>query len=117
MKCKGLKRVICIGLAAMSIASVCSVSAFADGFEHPSWAGVDENGNKLMGVVHEDGTYEELPTWYEAYAALDYDSAPDEVKEVITIARRCLTLEKMGYSPYELYADYMPDLHNPGMPQ
>lgn len=110
MKRNGLKKAICVGIAAMSIASMCCINAFA--FEPLSWSGVDENGNKLVQVVNEDGSIEELPSWYEAYAALDYDSAPDGVKEVIVIARRCLALEKMGYSPYELYADYMPNLHN-----
>lgn len=109
-----LRKVICVGLAAMSLSCMGFTSAFA--FEHPSWSGVDENGNALMQVQNPDGTWEDLPTWQEAYAALDYDTAPDDVKEVILIARRCLTLEKMGISPYTLYTEYLPDLHNPDVP-
>lgn len=103
---KKLRKIICIGLAAMTVAA--SGSALA--FEYPSWSGVDEDGNKLMYVLNEDGTVQELPSWYEAYAALDYDSAPDDVKEAIMIARRCLILEELGVSPYVLYSEYLPEL-------
>ena len=92
---KSLKKAVCIGLAAIGIASLSCTGALA--FEHPAWSGVDENGNTLMQVQNADGTWEDLPTWQEAYAALDYDSAPDDIKEVILVARRCLILEKVVY--------------------
>lgn len=108
---KKLRTIICIGAAAVTLA----VSANAMAFEHPSWSGVDENGNVLIQVQNTDGTWYKLPSWYEAYAALDYDSAPEDVKEVILIARECVLLEKAGISPYELYSEYLPDLHNPDL--
>lgn len=62
-----------------------------------------------------DRTWEDLPTWQEVYAALDYESAPDDIKEVILVARRDLALENIGISPYVLYSKYLPDLHNPDL--
>lgn len=112
MKIKSLKKSICIGLAAMGIVSMHCINTFA--FEHPAWGAVDENGNPIVYVEQDDGTYQALPTWYEAYAALDYDSAPDDIKEIILMARRCLALEKLGYSSYDLHMQ-KPDLHNPDL--
>lgn len=106
---KKLKTIICVCAVASMIAA--SVNAFA--YEYPSWSAKDENGNALVSVQNEDGTFTELPSWAEAYAALDYDSAPDNVKEMILIARRCLTLEKMGIDPHELYAEYLGAEFNP----
>lgn len=111
MRC--FNRIISVGLTIMSVVAISCTTALA--FEHPAWSGVDENGNALIQVQNPDGTWEALPTWQEAYAALDYESAPDDIKEVILIARRCLTLEKMGISPYVLYSEYLPDLHNPDL--
>lgn len=99
------KKIICYAAAMAISTAVCAgVSASA-----PSWSGVDENGNALIHVQNPDGTWEALPTWYQAYAELDYNTAPDDVKEIILAARRCIILEKLGISSYELYVDYIPD--------
>lgn len=107
---KKLKTIICV-----CAASMLATSANAFAYEYPSWSAKDENGNAIMSVQNEDGTWVELPSWIEAYAALDYDSAPDNVKEMILVARRCLTLEKMGINPHELYAEYLGAEFNPDL--
>lgn len=100
---KKFRKIICAAAAAAMI----SVPAGALAYEYPSWSARDENGNAMMRVQNADGTWTELPSWAEAYAALDYDSDPEHVKEMILTARACLILEAAGIDTSGLYAGYL----------
>ncbi len=102
----------------LSIFTVFAALAAANGalaYEHPSWSEKDGDGTSVISVLENDGTWTGLPSWTEAYAALDPDSAPESVRELILIARRCRALEKMGLDPRELYADHLGAAFDPDM--
>lgn len=73
---------------------VCALTLFFTGsvyaFEHPSWTSVNPDGVKAVSKIDVNGTEIELPTFEEAYAYLDYESAPADVKELILKARRII---------------------------
>lgn len=70
-------------LAMLVVLGMGYMSASAADFKHPSWTSVNS-----------DGTVSELPTFEEAYAYLDYDSAPADVKNLILEARRHIVFGK-----------------------
>ena len=81
-----LKKFTALGLISAMILSSTGLSSFA--FEQSSWFGYYDDKSVrgwIMNVV--DGTMQELPTWEEAYAYLDYDAASNEVKDMILEAR------------------------------
>ena len=83
------KKVVSLLLAMAMVLSIGCLSASAE-FEYPSWTSVNPDGAKAVSRVNTDGTVTELPTFEEAYAYLDYESAPDDVKEFILEARRSI---------------------------
>ena len=83
------KKVVSLLLAMAMVLSIGCLSASAE-FEYPSWTSVNPDGAKAVSRVNTDGTVTELPTFEEAYAYLDYESAPDDVKELILEARRSI---------------------------
>jgi len=84
MKLKKMCSLLSVGILMLSI----GITAYA--FEYPGWTSVNADGTKACFILDQDGTMTELPTFEEAYAYLDYDSAPDDARELILKARRMI---------------------------
>lgn len=64
----------------------------------PSWTAVDEDGDKLLSAIKENGEVVELPTFEEEFAYLDYSSADSDMKELILEARRNIVYGNTSWS-------------------
>lgn len=82
------KRVTALSLAVVLIIASTGICAFASSSYPPSWCGYYNDESSRGRIVDmETGQVWQLPTWEEAYAYLDYDSASDELKDKILKAR------------------------------
>lgn len=83
-----LKRFTALSLTVVLIIASTGICTFASNSCPPSWCGYYNDESSRGRIVDmETGQVWQLPTWEEAYAYLDYDSASDELKDKILKAR------------------------------
>lgn len=84
-----MKKIAALGLTAALAVTSTGISAFASEYYPPSWCGYydDDSSRGAITDIRTGEVIRNLPTWEEAYAYLDYDSAPDELKDKILTAR------------------------------
>lgn len=84
-----MKKIAALGLTAALAVTSTGISAFASESYAPSWCGYygDDASRGQIIDVRTGEVIRNLPTWEEAYAYLDYDSASDELKDKILTAR------------------------------
>ena len=92
------KKLFSAVLVILTVLAMGCVSVSAAGFEYPSWTSVNPDGTKAVSKVDVDGTVIEVPTFEEAFAYLDYDSVPDDVKDLILEARRHIVFGKDSWT-------------------